>query len=110
VSAYITLATPMVDQECLLNALSDLGFPADRVEVHNTAVPLVGFEGGHRLQQAHVVIRRHHVGNASNDIGFERTSTGFRAHVSDYDRRRFTSTWMRQALLPFPWVLGDLKY
>ncbi|MGP3927936.1 DUF1257 domain-containing protein [Streptomyces sp. 8N616] len=95
-SAYITLATPMADQESLVKALADLGFPADRVEVHGSAVPLVGYEGSSRGQRAHVVIRRRHVGQLSNDIGFERTATGFRAHVSDYDQSRYGQQWMRK--------------
>jgi hypothetical protein len=96
VSAYITLATPMVDQECLVLALADLGFGTDRVEVHETAVQLVGYEGDLRRRRGHVVIRKEHVGPASNDIGFERTPTGFRAHVSDYDRVRYGRPWLNQ--------------
>jgi hypothetical protein len=84
----------MIDQECLLAALSDLGFTADQIEVHQDPIPLVGFEGTRRQQRAHVVIRRHHVGRSSNDLGFERTPTGFRAHVSDFDQSRFGNAWM----------------
>lgn len=93
-SAYITLATPMVDQECLLAALTELGFAAEHIEVHDQAVPLVGFEGDRRTVQGHVVIRKQHVGRASNDLGFERTATGYRAHVSDHDRSRYGPGWM----------------
>ncbi len=93
-SAYITLATPMTDQECLLEALDELGFGADKVEVHPEGTALVGYEGQRRQQKAHVVIRRQYVGSASNDIGFERTTTGFRAHVSGYDHPRFGGGWL----------------
>ena len=93
-SAYLTLATPMIDAECLLLALADVGFPRDRVEVHEQPVALVGYEGSGRAQRAEIVIRRAHVGRASNDIGFERTPTGFRAHVSDYDGARHGAPWL----------------
>ena len=93
-SAYITLATPMTDQECLLDALEELGFGSDKVEVHPEGTALVGYEGRRRRQQAHIVIRRQYVGSASNDIGFERTATGFRAHVSGYDHPRFGGGWL----------------
>ena len=93
-SAYITLTTPMTDQGCLLDALAELGFGADKVEVHEEATALVGYRGRRRTQQAHVVVRRQHVGTASNDIGFERTPTGFRAHVSGYDHPRYGSGWL----------------
>ena len=93
-SAYITLATPMTDQKCLLDALLDLGFSADQVEVHPEGTALVGYMGDRRQQKAHVVIRRNNVGAASNDIGFERTPTGFRAHVSNYDHPRYGGGWL----------------
>ena len=95
-SAYVSLGTPMIDQDCLLAALTDLGLGANVVEVHPTAVALVGYEGTARAQKANIVIRRRHVGRASNDIGFERTATGFRAHVSEYDRRRYGAAWLKQ--------------
>ena len=92
-SAYITLATPMIDQECLVAALVDLGFARKEIEVHAEAVPLVGYRGRARQQLAHVVIRRARVGSGSNDIGFERTDTGFRAHISNYDPPRYGGSW-----------------
>ena len=93
-SAYITLTTPMTDQECLLSALAELGFDRRKVEVHPTAVPLVGYAGDRRDQTAHVVIRRQHLGSASNDLGFLSTETGYQALVSDYDRPRFGPGWL----------------
>lgn len=93
-SAYLTLQTPMTDRECLVTALADLGFTIDKVEVHDSAVPLVGYLGDARAQTAHLVIRRQHVGSASNDIGFLATPTGFQALVSGYDHPRHGSAWL----------------
>lgn len=94
-SAFITLALPLTDQECLLAALAELGFPAGRVEVHGAPVPLTGYEGDQREQRAHIVIRKEYVGDASNDIGFERTATGFRAHVSEWDQSQgYGPAWL----------------
>jgi hypothetical protein len=93
-SAYLTLATPMLDAECLILALGDVGFHRDLIQVHDQPVPLRGYEGSARAQRAEIVIPRERVGNASNDIGFERTPTGYRAHVSDYDRARHGEHWM----------------
>ncbi|WP_428261750.1 DUF1257 domain-containing protein [Haliangium sp.] len=95
-SAYMTLATPMIDRECLLLALADLGFGLDVVELHDEPVALVGYQGRARTERAEIVIRRAHVGRASNDIGFERTETGYRAHVSNYDHPRFGRGWLDQ--------------
>ena len=95
-SAYITLMTPMTDQECLLAALADVGFVHSKVEVHDSPVPLVGYEGASRAQTAHLVIRRQYVGSASNDLGFLATPTGFQAIVSDYDQQRYGASWLAQ--------------
>ena len=95
-SAYITLMTPMVDQDCLLSALSDLGFDHSKLEVHETPVSLVGYQGDRRTQTANIVIRRQHVGSASNDVGFLQTPTGYQAHVSGYDHPRYGAGWLIQ--------------
>ncbi len=92
-SAYIVIATPMTDRECLLAALRDVGLDAKNIEIHDTAVPLVGFEGTQREQVANLVIRRQFVGASSNDVGFLATPTGYRMIVSDYDRPRFGADW-----------------
>lgn len=95
-SAYLTLLTPMTDQECLLAALVDLGFDKAKVEVHATPVQLVGYQGDRRSQTANIVIRRQHVGAASNDVGFLSTTTGYQALVSGYDHPRFGAGWITQ--------------
>ena len=93
-SAYITLNTPMLDQECLLGALEELGFDRFKVEIHDEPAHLVGYRGNKRVQSAHVIIRRRWVGACSNDIGFELTPTGYRAHVSGFDHPRFGDAWL----------------
>jgi len=95
VSAYIVLGTPMTDEECLLEALADVGFAGDRVEVHAEPVCLQGYEGRLREQVAHVVIRRKHLGGSSNDIGFLRTPTGYQALVSGYDSIAHGAGWLQ---------------
>ena len=95
-SAYITLMTPMTDRECLLAALADLGLDRTKVEVHDTPVNLVGYVGDRRVQVAHIVVRRQHLGRASNDLGFLATDTGYQALVSDYDHPRFGKNWLAQ--------------
>lgn len=84
----------MTDEESLLAALADLGFARERVEVYAEPVSLHGYRGDTRAQRAHIVVRRQYVGESSNDIGFERTPAGYRAHVSEYDTRSFGAGWM----------------
>ena len=95
-SAYITLMTPMTDEECLLAALADVGFDRTKVEVHASPAHLVGYQGDRRAQTANLVIRRQHVGGLSNDVGFLATPTGYQAFVSGYDHPRFGSGWLTQ--------------
>ena len=94
-SAYLTFGTPMTDEATLFEALTDVGYGIAKVEVHATPVALVGYEGSARATVANVVIRRHHLSAASNDLGFVATPMGYRAIVSDYDRGRFGEAWLR---------------
>jgi len=95
-SAYLTLLTPMTDQESLVAALVDLGFEVTQIEIHDTPVQLVGYQGDRRVQTANIVIRRQHVGTASNDVGFLATATGYQVFVSGYDHPRFGEGWITQ--------------
>lgn len=93
-SAYVTLMTPMVDQECLLLALAELGYDQSRVEIHDVPKLLVGYEGTTRFQSAHLILRREFVGPASNDVGFLKQATGYRLIVSEFDQNRFGQGWL----------------
>jgi Protein of unknown function (DUF1257) len=107
-SAYLTLLTPMTDQECLLAALVDLGFDRTKVEVHAAAVQLIGYAGDRRSQTANIVIRRQQIGAASNDVGFLATATGYQALMSGYDHPRFGAGWITQLSLRYQ-VHSDAK-
>lgn len=94
-SAYITLATPMLDRECLLGALTDLGFGHGRVEVHDTPTTIIGYAGQQR-GTAEVIIRKQHLGAALGDLGFRWTATGFQAVLDQDDRGRYGQAWLQQ--------------
>ncbi|MGH3243125.1 MAG: DUF1257 domain-containing protein [Spirillospora sp.] len=92
-SHFTTLATKITDSEALCAALADVGF--GDVEVHDEAQPLYGYRGDRRADVAHVIVRRRHVGRASNDIGFVRGPDGhFVATISEYDRRKYNESWL----------------
>lgn len=75
------------DRECLLQALAGLGF--EQVEQGHGLV-LYGYEGDARPERADLVIRRRHVGGASNDVGFALRDGAYAPIVSDYDQ----TAWM----------------
>lgn len=94
-SHFTTIKTQIREPEPLVKALNDLGFK--QVEVHESAQHLYGFQGDIRSQMAEVIIRRQHIGGASNDIGFKRQADGtFEAIISEYDRRQYSQTWLNR--------------
>lgn len=72
------------DQRLLLAALKHLGY--SDVEV-GEGLPLYGYQGDRRPETAEVVVRRQHVGTASNDVGFTRTAQGLVPIISEFDLR-----------------------
>jgi hypothetical protein len=95
-SHYSEVVIELTDEGCLVAALSRLGFKG-RVEVHREAQPLYGYQGDVRGQKAHIIIRREHVGQAANDLGFERQPDGkYRVWVSEYDQKynKFDDAWL----------------
>ena len=72
------------DRRLLLAALADLGYA--EVE-EGEALPLYGYQGDRRPETAELVVRRRHLGSASNDLGFARTPGGFVPIISEYDQR-----------------------
>ena len=72
------------DRRLLLAALADLGYA--EVE-EGEALPLYGYQGDQRPETGEIVVRRRHLGSASNDLGFTRTPDGFVPIVSEYDQR-----------------------
>lgn len=72
------------DRRLLLAALADLGYT--EVE-EGEALPLYGYQGDRRPETAEIVVRRRHLGSASNDLGFARTPAGYVPIVSEYDQR-----------------------
>jgi len=85
VSAYLEGTTAITCLEDLLAALAEVGYTKDKVEVHDKPVNLVGYHGDTRKDLAHVIVRRVHVGSASNDIGFLKEGETYKAIVSQYD-------------------------
>jgi hypothetical protein len=95
------------DQQGLVDALRELGFSI--VEVHTVAQPLYGYHGDKRAQKANIIIRRQHIGSASNDIGFEKMPDGtYRAWISDYDKSRFNDAWLNK--LKGTYTAGKIKF
>ena len=75
-SHFSELKTQYKDQDCLVQALVDIGIKKEHVEIFEKAVQLGGMDAGAK-KMAHVVIRKAHVpGYSYNDIGFMKTEDG----------------------------------
>lgn len=72
------------DEALLLAALADVGYTT--VE-RGAALPLYGYRGDQRTERAQLVVRRQHLGAASNDLGFALTEQGYTPIISEYDQR-----------------------
>ena len=63
-----------------------MGYP---FEEHKTAQQLQGYRGDRRQQVANIIVRRNHVGIASNDVGFLKKTNGkYQLIISEYDQRK----------------------
>ena len=87
-SHFVECQTEFRDPQALIASLAECGFEESQIEVHEQPVALYGYQGDERPQRAHIVIRRQHVGQAANDVGWEQMADGtYRAWISEYDAR-----------------------
>ena len=107
-SHFTTLQTQITSIDGLVKALEDMGFT--EVEVHEVAQNLYGYRGDQRKQTAEVIIRRKHIGSASNDIGFKQREDGtFEAIISDYDRRKYSEKWLGELFQRYAYHVASAK-
>ena len=97
-SRYCKVETQFTDGDALVDALMETGkWTAAQIEIHEVPQNLFGYRGDKRAQKAHIIIRRQHVGSASNDLGFVKGEDGnYEAIVSEYDSSRYGRTWVGQ--------------
>ena len=89
-SAYKKIECEIVDKDCLLEALSLLGFTP---EVLVEPKKLTGYRGDQRKEVAHIIISRDQINKftgASNDIGFfwNEVEQKYDFICSDYDKAK----------------------
>ena len=83
-SEYHVVKTQYKQEDCLLKSLQELGY---KVDVHQSPQSLRGYRGDLRQQKAHLIIKKEHIGSASNDVGFFRNADGqYQMIISAYDK------------------------
>ena len=90
-SHYTRVRTKLNDATLLVAALNELGYPA--AEVHGQPQQLFGYQGDRRPERAEVIVRREHIGSASNDIGFARQADGSFEAIG-FDAHRHDAHWL----------------
>ena len=90
-SHFTVVEIEATDASCLIDALDALGYKG-KIEVHDRPSYPMRVTGRPRLLdgqevRAEIVIRRQHLWEAANDIGFARQPDGrYVAYISEYDR------------------------
>ena len=74
----------LTDEQVLIQTLQEMGY---KPTIHAEAENLHGYMGDKRKNKAHIIIPRSQVGNASNDVGFEKVDGSYKLHLSEYDKR-----------------------
>ena len=93
-SHFTRVKTKIKNKSALLAALADMGYTANKVELHDTPQNLYGYRGDQREQTAEIILRRRYVGGSSNDIGFKLQEDGtYEAIISEYDSGRHNENW-----------------
>ena len=82
-SHFTVVEIEATDASCLIEALEALGYRG-KIEVHDRPMTLIGYDGQPRLlngqdARGEIVIRRQHLWEAANDIGFARQAVITRA-------------------------------
>jgi hypothetical protein len=101
-SEYRKSTTNCKDKECLVEALIEMGYAREHIEIHETPQQLFDYTGrathytDAKGDKANVIVRRQHVGGAANDLGFKLNSeTGvYDAIISNYDSSKHNAHWL----------------
>ena len=84
-SKYMTFTdTAFKDRDCLRDALSECGYAQTE---EGEALSLYGYQGDCRPETAQIVVRRKFIGSAANDLGFQKTDSGYIPVISEFDQR-----------------------
>ena len=106
-SEYHEVELEVNDEKSIVQSLEELGY---KPVVTTEPVQLEGYLGDSRRQKANIVIPRHQVGGASNDIGFEKVGKKYKMHISEYDiGQRFFDEKEFKKLYSKNLVLNKLK-
>lgn len=104
-SHYTLCKTNITNKDCLIKALTEVGFKEHMLEYSEEKMSLRGYSGDTRAQKANLRIKgagwkgANYVGSASNDLGWELMEDGTYAfHVSEYDKHKYNTIWQNKLM------------
>ena len=98
-SEYAICKTKIKDKQALIEALAEMGFGKEKLEIPESPQHLYGYHSDKRPEKADVIIRRKHIGGSSNDVGFRKEADGtYSPIISEYDGRSmgFNAGWVKK--------------
>jgi Protein of unknown function (DUF1257) len=100
-SEYAVYQAEYKDKECLVKALTEMGYAENQIEVHETAQQLFDYHGRATTytdkngDKAEIIVRRKNVGGAANDLGFRKNAEGkYQPIISQYDSGKHNTKWL----------------
>lgn len=95
-SLYCEVETTMTNQAALLEALADMGFTKEKVEVHTEPQRLHGYQFQIDGEKAEIIIRRKFAKSLA-DIGFAKQKNGsYRIMADQDDLGRYGTAWLNK--------------
>lgn len=94
-SHVATVKTKIRNPQALVRALTRVGIPQNRIEIHEQAIQCHGYHREEKFM-ANVVVRK---GDSGSDIGWERDKDGtYVAHIDDYHYcgQHYSTEWQNQ--------------
>lgn len=83
-SHFVDVETEIKDIDALVKALIKMGFTKEQIEVSTILNRLNNWQGKPTSVYANVIIRKEHIGQHQNDLGFELQSNGrYIAHIDE---------------------------
>lgn len=102
-SEYHAVKTIYKDKEALVEALGEMGYTKEMVELHDTPQQLIDYCGrptkylDKNGDKANIIVRRKYVGGSANDLGFAKQADGtYAAIISQFDLGKHSVKWQNK--------------
>jgi hypothetical protein len=104
------IETKFLDPDCLVEALTVMGFAKENIEVCDTPEKLIDYAGKARPEKANVIVRREHLYGPHNDIGFV-TGEKSEAIICEFSRGNgYGDSWLNKLRQEYAVKVSEKHY